>query len=244
MNWHYTIKILKRTTVFFLYLHLGLANVQAQTSTTEAAIHKAYVLDKTQGNQSQLKNINQNLEKTFNQQDTNSNRYWLSYGLYNQALIADFQNDKKLAESLIDRAIALLKSLENDAEAQALMAIQMGYSIRFKSYWAMMNLGRKASFHANRAVELNPNSIRTNLAVAINDFYTPKAFGGGKRVENSLKKALEVTPSKGSPTWGKVLVYELLVKHYRKLKHDQIAQDYLSHGLAEFPESELLLELK
>ena len=233
-------------TVTLLFL-LWFTPVLGQNPTPEAAIQLAFQQSKTQQTQSPLVKHNTMLEQTFEKEDNNFNRYWLSYGLYNQALIADRLEDKKAAEELIDRAIELLKPLEEDAESQALLALQLGYSTRFKSYWSMMSLGRAAYHRAERAVALAPTNMRTNLALAINDFYTPKVFGGGKKVETHLKKALQApnpSASVTTPTWGKPNVYELLVKYYQKNKQQTQAQNFLNQGLSEFPNSELLLSLK
>ena len=233
-------------TVTLLFL-LCFTPVLGQNPTPEAAIQLAFQQSKTQQTQSPLVKHNTMLEQTFEKEDNNFNRYWLSYGLYNQALIADRLEDKKAAEELIDRAIELLKPLEEDAESQALLALQLGYSTRFKSYWSMMSLGRAAYHRAERAVALAPTNMRTNLALAINDFYTPKVFGGGKKVETHLKKALQApnpSASVTTPTWGKPNVYELLVKYYQKNKQQTQAQNFLNQGLSEFPNSELLLSLK
>lgn len=232
-------------TVTLLFL-LCFSPVLGQNPTPEAAIQLAFQQSKTQQTQSPLVKHNTMLEQTFEKEDNNFNRYWLSYGLYNQALIADRLEDKKAAEELIDRAIELLKPLEEDAESQALLALQLGYSTRFKSYWSMMSLGRAAYQRAERAVALAPRNMRTNLALAINDFYTPKVFGGGKKVETHLKKALQApnpSASVTTPTWGKPNVYELLVKYYQKNKQQTQAQNFLNQGLNEFPNSELLLSL-
>ena len=232
-------------TVTLLFL-LCFSPVLGQNPTPEAAIQLAFQQSKTQQTQSPLVKHNTLLEQTFEKEDNNFNRYWLSYGLYNQALIADRLEDKKAAEELIDRAIELLKPLEEDAESQALLALQLGYSTRFKSYWSMMSLGRAAYQRAERAVALAPTNMRTNLALAINDFYTPKVFGGGKKVETHLKKALQApnpSASVTTPTWGKPNVYELLVKYYQKNKQQTQAQNFLNQGLNEFPNSELLLSL-
>ena len=232
-------------TVTLLFL-LCFSPVLGQNPTPEAAIQLAFQQSKTQQTQSPLVKHNTMLEQTFEKEDNNFNRYWLSYGLYNQALIADRLEDKKAAEELIDRAIELLKPLEEDAESQALLALQLGYSTRFKSYWSMMSLGRAAYQRAERAVALAPTNMRTNLALAINDFYTPKVFGGGKKVETHLKKALQApnpSASVTTPTWGKPNVYELLVKYYQKNKQQTQAQNFLNQGLSEFPNSELLLSL-
>jgi len=234
------------STVTLLFL-LYFSPILGQNLTPEAAIQLAFQQSKTQQTQIPLVKYNTMLEQAFEKEDNNFNRYWLSYGLYNQALIADRLEDKKAAEELIDRAIEILKPLEEDAESQALLALQLGYSTRFKSYWSMMSLGRAAYQRAERAVALAPTNMRTNLALAINDFYTPKVFGRGKKVETHLKKALQApnpSASVTSPTWGKPNVYELLVKYYQKNKQQTQAQNFLDQGLREFPNSELLLSFK
>jgi tetratricopeptide (TPR) repeat protein len=234
------------STVTLVFL-LWFTPVLGQVPTPEAAIQLAFQQSKTQAVEDPLIQRNNALNKVFKEEDNNFNRYWLSYGLYNQALIADRLEDKKAAEELIDRAIELLKPLKEDPESQALLALQLGYSTRFKSYWSMISLGRNAYQRAERAVALAPTNMRTNLALAINDFYTPKVFGGGKKVETHLIKALQApspSASDTSPTWGKPNVYELLVKYYQKNEQQTEAQNYLNQGLSEFPDSELLLSLK
>ena len=234
------------STVTLLFL-LYFSPILGQNLTPEAAIKLAFQQSKTQQTQIPLVKYNTILEQAFEKEDNNFNRYWLSYGLYNQALIADRLEDKKVAEEIIDRAIEILKPLEEDAESQALLSLQLGYSTRFKSYWSMMSLGRAAYQRAECAVALAPKNMRTNLALAINDFYTPKLFGGGKKVETHLKKALQApnpSASVTSPTWGKPNVYELLVKYYQKNKQQTQAQNFLDQGLREFPNSELLLSFK
>lgn len=234
------------STVTLLFL-LYFSPVLGQNLTPEAAIQLAFQQSKTQQTQNPLVKYNTILEQAFEKEDNNFNRYWLSYGLYNQALIADRLEDKKVAEEIIDRAIEILKPLEEDAESQALLSLQLGYSTRFKSYWSMMSLGRAAYQRAECAVALAPKNMRTNLALAINDFYTPKLFGGGKKVETHLKKALQAPNPSASviaPTWGKPNVYELLVKYYQKNKLQTQAQNFLDQGLSEFPNSELLLSFK
>ena len=149
-------------TVTLLFL-LWFTPVLGQNPTPEAAIQLAFQQSKTQQTQSPLVKHNTMLEQTFEKEDNNFNRYWLSYGLYNQALIADRLEDKKAAEELIDRAIELLKPLEEDAESQALLALQLGYSTRFKSYWSMMSLGRAAYHRAERAVALAPTKDRKSV---------------------------------------------------------------------------------
>ena len=111
----------------------------------------------------------------------------------------------------------------------------------------MISLGRNAYQRAELAVALAPANLRTNLALAITDFFTPKVFGGGKKVESLLLNALHAprpSASDTTPQWGKPNVYELLVKYYRKNNQPSKAQKYLNEGLREFPKNKLLLALK
>ncbi len=83
--------------------------------------------------------------------------------------------------------------------------------------------------------------------MAITDFFTPKVFGGGKKVESLLLSALHAPRPSASditPQWGKPNVYELFVKYYRKNNQPSKAQKYLNEGLREFPKNKLLLALK
>jgi len=200
------------TCIFFM---TSFCRLWGQNSNPEYSIQNAFVQDKKEATSSQLKAVILPLETAFELKDTPYNRYWLSYAIYHQALMANIQNQKKIAEAFIDRSIALLMPLENDAESLALLSIQQGYSTQFKGYLSMMQIGRQALQNATHAVELNPNSLRTHLALSINDFYTPKVFGGGALAPIHLKKALETienNPSDSLPSWGKDQVYELLVK--------------------------------
>ena len=228
-------------------LLFGLKNLNAQNITPEKAISIAYNKDEKTGNQNRLERTNQELENIFKATDNTFNRYWLSYGLYNQALLAGIQENDIRAEFLIDRAIELLNPLKEDSESLALLSLEQGYSTQFKGFFSTMSIGRNALLNALIAAELNPNSLRANFAVAINDFYTPKIFGGGKLTLQYLKKALKeenVDSSDSLPKWGKPSVYELLFKYHKEIKKDSTAQSFLRKGLMEFPENELLKGLK
>ena len=111
----------------------------------------------------------------------------------------------------------------------------------------MMNLGQDSKEYAKKALETNANNLRAYYALALNNFYTPKVFGGGSEVEFYLKKALsltETTKTENKPSWGKESVYELLIKHYQKEEKGSFATKYLIEGLELFPYSKLLKGLK
>ena len=230
-----------------LYFVLGFTNLIAQNTTPETTIQNGYLQDKNQGSQTKLEHVNRELDSVYKSQDNIFNRYWLSYGLYNQALIAGLQKKDQQAVTLVDCAIELLTPLKEDAESLALLSLEQGYSTQFKGYLAMIRIGGNAVLNAQRAVAINPNSLRANLAIAINDFYTPKAFGGGKIALEYLNKAMEgltIYPEDSLPRWGKPNVYELLIKYHKKKEQDSIALEYLTQALNEFPDSQLLQGMK
>jgi hypothetical protein len=232
--------------IVFTFL-FGINNLRAQRGNPETVIQNGYLHGKRQGTQIQLELINQELDSIFEITGNTFNRYWLSYGLYNQALLAGIQEDDDKAEILVDRAIELLNPLKDDAESLALLSLEQGYSTQFKSYISLISIGRNAVLNAKRAAELNPRSLRANLALATNDFYTPKVFGGGKltlQYLNNAIKELNTKPSDSLPTWGMPSVYELFYKYYIKNENESLAKYYLNQGLKEFPESKLLQGLK
>jgi tetratricopeptide (TPR) repeat protein len=180
-----------------LLLSFSIVQVYSQTQPKEAfqtEIEKAFVNCIEKDSPQALEKMANMLLRAFNEKDTIPTRYWLSYARYHQALFAsEIQQDKKEAESFIDKAISLLEPLKKDSESLALLSLQTGYSIRFKGYFAMIGLGQDSRTFAETALKRNPNNLRAYYALALNNFYTPKVFGGGTEVEDILKKALALT---------------------------------------------------
>ena len=233
-----------------LLLSFSIMSMQAQKQEKEGLqqkIEEAFIRCIENESEQPLEKIAETLTLAFDQNDIVSTRYWLSYARYHQALLAaEINQKKKQAESYIDAAILLLKPSLKDSESLALLSLQTGYSIRFKSYFAMMGLGQYSRNYAETALSLDSNNLRAHYALAINNFYTPKVFGGGSEVEAILKQALalaENSINENQPTWGKDSVYELLVKHYKKEEKYSLAKKYLAEGLALFPENKQLKNL-
>ena len=233
-----------------LLLSFSIMSMQAQKQQKEGLqekIEKAFLYCIENESEDALEKIAETLTLTFDENDTVSTRYWLSYTRYHQALLAaEINQKKKQAESYIDAAISLLKPSLKDSESLALLSIQTGYSIRFKSYFAMMGLGQDSHNYAETALSLDSNNLRAYYALAINNFYTPKVFGGGTQVEVNLKQALAMSENsmeENQPTWGKDSVYVLLVNHYIKEEKDSLAKKYLAEGLALFPKNKQLKNL-
>lgn len=226
----------------------GISPQNQEKKTLQYAIEQAFRTCITTKSDQPLKELVTILTWDFEQEDIISTRYWLSYAYYYQALFAgEINKNEKRAEHLIDTATSLLKPSNTDSESLALLSLQTGYSIRFKSYFSMMNLGQDSKEYAKKALEINANNLRAYYALALNNFYTPKVFGGGSEVEFYLKKGLSLTETniaENQPFWGKESVYELLIKHYQKEEKESLANKYLTEGLELFPDSKLLKGLK
>ena len=233
--------------LIFLLLCISLIGISPQNQEKKSLqylLEEAFTTCITTKSDQPLEEMVTILTSDLEQEDTISTRYWLSYAYYYQALFTgEINKNEKSAERLVDIAISLLKPSDKDSESLALLSLQTGYSIRFKSYFSMMNLGQDSKEYAKRALETNANNLRAYYAIALNNFYTPKIFGGGSDVEFYLKKALsltETTKDENQPSWGKESVYELLVKHYQKEEKGSLANKYLTEGLELYPDSKLL----
>lgn len=238
---------MKIILIIFSSIFMSMSSIVLQKDGFQQKIEKAFVESIESNSNEPLEKAATTLAFAFEEKDTISTRYWLSYARYHQALLAgEINKDKKQAEQFIDRAISLLKPLKNDSESLALLSIQIGYSIRFKSYFAMVGLGQDSRAFAETALALDPTNLRAYYSLAINDFYTPKVFGGGREVEFYLKKALGLSQNENvedQPTWGKDSVYELLIKQYKKEEKDSLAQKYLTQALALYPNNQQLKAL-
>ena len=108
-------------------------------------------------------------------------------------------------------------------------------------------ISQKIQEHGQLALSMDSANLRAHYVLGNNDFYTPKAFGGGKKVEKYLKKALslpaQTVPNPFLPSWGKEESYELLIRHYIREEKWAAAKKYHRLGMEEFPDSGLLTVL-
>lgn len=217
------------------------ASIQAQ-HRVEIELKNAFQKGVETVNDTELEALKKKYEHEFKNVPTASNRYWNAYALYQQSLLNLVLEHNDKAEQLCEQTLTLLQTEEANTEQLALLSLVLGFSTQFKGYWAMIRLGQEAYITAEKALEMDTNNIRALYVLAINDFYTPKIFGGGKRVESLLQKALSLPESNSSqsPTWGREEAFELIVKYYREKKQNDLADQYLKKGLQAFPNSTLL----
>ncbi|MCY3842347.1 MAG: tetratricopeptide repeat protein [Acidobacteria bacterium] len=115
-------------------------------------------------------------------------------------------------DDLLDEAVTLLREdLEDDdgnAESHALLASVYGLQIG-SSRWRGIFLGRRASAASDRALELAPGNPRVLLLGGVGKLNTPRMFGGGEDVaESLLRRAVAAfrtePPGRPWPRWGRI----------------------------------------
>lgn len=167
--------------------------------------------------------------------------YWTAYTDFQTAIFKMKTNDRSGSEAVARRGIARLRAVEGkNAEELALLAYIEGFVIPFTEGVESARAAKTATEHIQRAVELNPENLRVQYVLGSMDYYTPAKYGGGKKAEGCLVKAIALpeqsAPNAYLPSWGKPAAYELLVRHYSEAADEATAARLLEEGLAQYPD--------
>lgn len=146
-------------------------------------------------------------------------QYWLAYTRYYKSIYFLEMGNKKQSKKIIQDAITALDKLNSKgSEELALLALMQSYSIQFSSGMGAAIMSAKVKENANKSVRLDSNNIRAWYVLGMNDYYTPKQFGGRKKTEEYLLKAISLPEQKIKnpvmPSWGKRDSYSLLISFY------------------------------
>lgn len=168
--------------------------------------------------------------------------YWLAHTDFQIAIYHLTAKDMAACETVTNRGIELMTNVSNkNAEELAILAYLQGFSIQFSKGLGAAKISKMANANAHNAARMDPENLRAYYVMGSLNFYTPKAYGGGKKVEEYLTKAISLPANKlGNPYlpgWGKAEAYELLVRHYRKNARTEEAETLLAEGLRLFPDN-------
>lgn len=176
--------------------------------------------------------------------------YWEAYVLYRLTSFYDNSNskDSKKAEAAVDKGINLLEGIKTKtSEHYALLSLLQGEQLAFANAVTVAFKATTVAASARKAIEMDPNNLRGYLALASYDFNTPKLYGGGKLVEENLKKALSLPvkadPNPYAPDWGQSAAYWYLVTFYKNEGQLALAKQYAAAGAAKYPLNRGLLKL-
>ena len=130
--------------------------------------------------------IIEKLKSTEQKADHKMFPYWIAYGHYYEAIYFMKTEQNKEGMATLKEAIKLLEDKgELNAEEHVMVGSLMSLMMAF-SPGSVITLSSKSVKHFQKAVKLDPQNLRAYLSLGRSDFYKPKAFGGGKKVEEYL----------------------------------------------------------
>jgi len=164
--------------------------------------------------------------------------YWTAYAQYNASIYPMKMQQKESAIAYLEKATKLLNDQAKlNSEDYALLGAITSLTITLKPNEAI-TLSSKAANYYEKSKKLNDQNLRAYLGIGRSDYHKPKLYGGGKKVEANLLKALSLpnTNSKVpyAPTWGRDQVYQTLVRFYEREGRLNEAKLYCAKGLKEF----------
>lgn len=173
--------------------------------------------------------------------------YWLAYLKYYSSINYLSKGDNKSAENEVNKGIEMIKSIgKKSSEDFVILAMLESISIQFDISRAMF-ISEEINNNISSAISLDSTNLRAWYVLASNDFYTPEQYGGGRKAEKYLLKAISLPAQKINnnylPSWGKEESYEMLIKLYKKNEKWDLAKKYFQEAIIAFPESYTINQL-
>ncbi len=239
-NFAYAENNFKTTTSFVLSSYDLPKNMQSK-------IQNAFAKDMASKNLVELNQIAKNLKILYKNKNNNVTLYWMSFLQFYKATYYLEVKDEDLSEEEIDKGVEWMSDMKNkNSDDYALLSMLKGFSTQFKGFRAMF-IGISSGNDIDKALELDDQNIRAYYVAGTNDFYRPETFGGGKKVESYLLKALNLPDKKSknqnSPSWGREESYYILTLFYIRKKKMDLARKYFDLGINSYPKSYFLNQL-
>jgi len=192
--------------------------------------------------------IIEQLESISNQSQKKIANYWIAFARYQQAILYSNANRKEDALEILNKGIKKLKNSKNPtSEDLALHGSMVSFSIQFQDEIAAI-LSSEANKLYGEAIKMDSNNLRAYLGIGKSDYYRPKEYGGGYKVESYLKDSLtkpdKTSESALAPSWGREQSYYYLAKFYVRVGWINKAKEHAIKGLKEYPNNRLLNSLK
>ncbi len=173
--------------------------------------------------------------------------YWSSYLLYYKSITYIKKGDDEKAKLFVASAIRKLEGIKNkDVEVYSLLALEQSYNFQFIPRQEFIVYMNRVKNNLEKAITLAPDNVRANYVNGSYDFYTPKEYGGGRKTEFFLMKAIESADKNHlyKPTWGRSSAYDLLIQYYLNNNSIKQAKKYLNIALDLFPDDVSIKHLK
>ena len=174
--------------------------------------------------------------------------YWYSYTCYYHSILLMIEKENKSSEKILDEGIMQLKNVSNlNSEHLALLALMESFSIQYASGIEIPFISRRVKQNAEKALQLDSLNLRAYFVLGSNEFYTPEQYGGGKKAEKYLTKAIRLKDQSVAnsylPSWGKNSAYEMLIRLYIKQKKNTEAKKYYQEAITLFPDDYMITKL-
>lgn len=225
---------------------------QIQPDTTlhhiQDKIDQAFVETQISRDATSLNQLISSLEKRQQTKPSALLSYWIAYGHYYQTIFYMGLKENDLAEKNVKMGIQVLEEVvEKSTEHYALLAHLQSLSISFGSTFKAIGLSAKVKKNGQKALDIDPNNLRAHLVLGSSDFYTPEKYGGGKKVESYLLKAIELPDQTVEnpylPSWGKNTAYELLIRFYLRKEEKVKAKNLYKKAITAFPNDYMINQL-
>ena len=240
-------------TILLIVLWLGTMNTQAQRPVKALDnIHKkandAFMASFQQG-WKPFDDLLHTLEQANQQQSSRYLTYWRAFVHYYASVYGLKTQNKQKGMAHHAKALHLLKNIKDkNSDDYVLLAMNTNLGISFDPSKAVTARAEVMNYY-HQALKLDSKNIRAYYAQANSDYYTPKEYGGGLRVESLALKGLKFEDTysnhRNAPTWGREETYGLLVRYYLRENQKQKALKYCKQGLEKYPDNhELKSNLK
>jgi tetratricopeptide (TPR) repeat protein len=186
-----------------------------------------------------------NLNKNKNNSIIN---YWYSYTCYYHSILLMIEKENKSSEKILEEGIIQLKKGNNlNSEHFALLALMESFSFRYASRLEIPFISKRVKQNAEKALQLDSLNLRAYFVLGSNDFYSPEQYGGGKKAEGYLTKAIKLNDQSVAnpylPSWGKNSAYEMLIRFYINHKQFAEAKKYYQEAITLYPDDYMIIKL-
>jgi len=208
----------------------------------------AFLEGKINQNDKELVLLEQALLSLNTKSDNDIIVYWYSYACYYHSILLMIEKETKKSEKILDKGIKKLNDVTlKNSEHLALLALMESFSIQYASNLEIPFITKHVKQNAEKALQIDSLNLRAYFVLGSNDFYTPEQYGGGKKAEGYLKKAINLNdqsvPNLYLPDWGKNSAYEMLIKLYIKRKQFDKAKKCYQEAITLFPDDYMINKL-
>lgn len=197
------------TIALLLLVGIG-TNAQEAKNKFQEAMKVALMKWKEAKTPEEIQSVTNTLERIGNAEQNQ----WLPfyYCALNSVSMAYSKKEAKEIDQLVDKAEQFIERAEElspeNSEIYTLRAMCKGARIMADPMTRAMQYGAESQTLLEKAKQLDPSNPRPYVYQAQSAFYTPEAFGGGKKVakpiaEKASKLFTEFKPSTPiNPDWG------------------------------------------